>query len=104
LTFIASNPNGVIVIDEIETGFYYEVLDKVLRKICDFAEQEDNNVQVIATTHSYELLSAFASAMEGREEDFSLLRSSQSDSGAASIKISRGTAAVSAIRQHLEVR
>ena len=102
LTAIASNPNGVVIIDEIETGFYYETLASILKSICDFAE--DNKVQLLATTHSYELLDAFASAMEGREEHFSLLRSNQIDDGTVDIRISRGATAVSAIRQHLEVR
>jgi ABC-type lipoprotein export system ATPase subunit len=102
LTAIASNPNGVVVIDEIEGGFYYETLSTVLKSICDFAD--DHKVQIIATTHSYELLDAFASAMESREEHFSLMRSARIEDGEADISITRGAAAVSAIRQHLEVR
>src|SRR5260370_30236062 len=47
LTIIASNPNGVVVIDEIESGFYYETLGRLLNSICDFAEE--HNVQIIAT-------------------------------------------------------
>jgi ABC-type lipoprotein export system ATPase subunit len=102
LTVLASNPNGVLVIDEVENGFYYESMNAILKSICDFAE--DNNVQIIATTHSYELLNAFSLAVEGREEDFSLMRSKQAPDGTVDINISRGEAAVSAIRQHLEVR
>jgi ABC-type lipoprotein export system ATPase subunit len=102
LTVIASNPNGVLLIDEIENGFYYENMNTILQSICDFAEV--HKVQIIATTHSYELLNAFALAVGGREEDFSLLRSKQAQGGTVEISISRGEAAVSAIRQNLEVR
>ena len=102
LTAIASNPNGVVLIDEIESGFYYESLSFMLKSICDFAEE--NGVQLITTTHSYELLESFASAMEGREEHFGLLRSIPSDDGTVDIRITRGSAGISAIRQHLEVR
>ena len=102
LTAIASNPKGVVIIDEIEGGFYYEMLPHIIKSICDFAE--DHSVQLIATTHSYELLQAFASAMENREEAFGLLRPTQDQEGATDIHISRGSAAVSAIRQQLEVR
>ena len=102
LTVLASNPNGVLLIDEIENGFYYESMNAILKSICDFAE--DNRVQIIATTHSSELLNAFALAVEGREEDFSILRSKQAQNGTVEINISRGKAAVSAIRQDLEVR
>jgi AAA domain, putative AbiEii toxin, Type IV TA system len=102
LTAIASNPRGVVIIDELESGFYYEALPDLLKSICDFAQ--DNKVQLIATTHSYELLDGFASAMEGREELFGLLRTNLNPNGVVDIRISRGPAAVSAIRQHLEVR
>jgi len=102
LTAIASNPKGVVLIDEIEGGFYYEALPQILKSICDFAEE--NGVQIIAATHSLELLQNFALAMEGREEDFALLRSIPDQDGPSDIKISRGAAAISAIRQHLEVR
>jgi ABC-type lipoprotein export system ATPase subunit len=102
LTAVASNPKGVVIIDELESGFYYEALAGIVKSLCDFAG--DNNVQLLATTHSYELLDAFATAMDGREEHFGLLRTAQGDNGAVNVKISRGAAAVSAIRQHLEVR
>lgn len=102
LTAIGSNPNGVVLIDEIESGFYYESLPFMLKSICDFAEE--NGVQLIMTTHSYELLESISKAMEGREEHFGLLRSIPSDDGTVDIKITRGSSAISAIRQHLEVR
>jgi ABC-type lipoprotein export system ATPase subunit len=102
LTAIASNPKGVVLIDEIEGGFYYESMPQLLKSICDFAGE--NSVQIIATTHSFELLQAFAVAMEGREEEFCLLRSASTEDDAFGIRISRGAAAISAIRQHLEVR
>jgi predicted ATPase len=102
LCAIASNPNGVVLIDEIESGFYFESLPFLLKNVCDFCEL--TNVQLIATTHSYELLESFASAMKGREDNFDLLRSTSNDDGSVDIRISRGTAAISTIRQHLEVR
>jgi len=100
---IASNPGGVVLIDEIENGFYYESLPIMLRSVCRFAEER--KVQLIATTHSYEFLEAFASVMsEGREQHFNLLRSSRNVDGSVDIRISRGPSAKAAILQHFEVR
>ncbi|HLY61932.1 MAG TPA: AAA family ATPase [Terriglobia bacterium] len=100
---IASNPGGVVLIDEIENGFYYESLTMLLRSVCRFAEEQ--KVQLIATTHSYEFLESFASVMgEGKEQHFNLLRSSRNEDGSVDIRVSRGPSAKSAIVQHFEVR
>jgi AAA15 family ATPase/GTPase len=48
----ASNLRGVVIIDGIESGFYYDSLAALLKGACDFAE--DNNVQLLAMTHRYE--------------------------------------------------
>lgn len=49
--------NGVILIDEIDNGFHYSSLRNLwisLFKVC-----QKNNVQLFATTHSYECIKAF---------------------------------------------
>jgi AAA15 family ATPase/GTPase len=100
---IASSPGGFLLIDEIDTGLYYESMTAMLSSVCDFADE--HNVQIIATTHSYELLQSFVSAMEGREEQFNLLRSSLNPlDGTAQLRMTRGTAAKSAISHEIEVR
>ena len=53
---IASSPGGVVLIDEVENGFHHSVLPKVWEVIGAAAEQFD--VQVFATTHSYECIMA----------------------------------------------
>lgn len=100
---IASNPNGVVLIDEIENGFYYEHMGPMLNSIFQFAEEQ--NVQLIATTHSYELLKALAEVVQGdREERFSLLRSERSQNGESSINITKGRGARALILQGFEIR
>ena len=47
--------NGLVLIDEIESGFHYSMYGK-LWKLIDHISQKAN-CQVIATTHSYELIS-----------------------------------------------
>ena len=53
---IAGCPGGVVLIDEIENGLHHGVLDKIWRVVHSAAEKFD--VQVFATTHSFECVSA----------------------------------------------
>ena len=100
---IASNPGGVVLIDEIENGFYYGHMVSMLHSILEFAEKQ--NVQIIATTHSYEMLKAIAQVTEGdREEHFSLLRTERKETGEATVSITRGHGARSLIEQGFEIR
>src|SRR5271157_3266880 len=63
---IVSIPYGAVVIDEIENGFYYNDLQKIIHGIMKMAERYES--QVFATTHSYELLQAVAKVIESNEE------------------------------------
>ena len=53
---IAASPDGVVVLDEIETGLHYSVLPKVWEVIDTAAKQF--NTQIFATTHSFECVEA----------------------------------------------
>jgi hypothetical protein len=69
LSVIVANPGGIFLFDEIETGFHYSFYPK-LWKLVSFIAKSTNS-QIIATTHSYECISA---AVEGASEiDSSLL-------------------------------
>ncbi len=76
ITFIATNANGVVLIDEVESGLHYSVMPSIWRAIAGAALQF--NCQVIGTTHSYECLQA---AKEGLadvgERDFTFIRLDQ---------------------------
>lgn len=53
---ILERRNGLVLIDEIESGFHYSMygkLFKIIDKIC-----KESNCQILATTHSYELIQA----------------------------------------------
>lgn len=58
--------NGVLLVDEIETGLHYSIQDEVWGWIFGMAAKLD--VQVFATTHSKDATKAFARAAYGREE------------------------------------
>ena len=47
---------GIVLIDELEDGFHHTLYEKVIQNIFEFAKSL--NVQVITTTHNYELLQA----------------------------------------------
>jgi AAA15 family ATPase/GTPase len=63
---------GFCVIDEIENGIHYSVQADVWRFIFKLATQLD--VQVFATTHSWDMVKAFQLAADESEEEGVLIR------------------------------
>ena len=59
--------NGVILVDEIENGIHYSVMQSVWEAIIRFSQEF--NVQVFATTHSYECIVAANNAFNTLESD-----------------------------------
>ncbi len=53
---IANTKNGTVLIDEIENGLHHSVLVKVWKAIINVAKK--SNVQIFATTHSWECIQA----------------------------------------------
>jgi len=64
--------DGMLFIDEIESGLHYSVLPDVWKLI--FKTAKDLNVQVFATTHSKDCVEVFAAAAEESPEDGMLIR------------------------------
>ena len=64
---IATAPGGIVLVDEIENGIHHSVMEKVWKAIGAFASSYD--VQLFATTHSYECIGAAYRAFESDEED-----------------------------------
>jgi len=56
LLAIANVPNGIVCIDEIENGLHYSVQPQIWAAIAEAARRA--NVQVFATTHSWDCLRA----------------------------------------------
>lgn len=104
LIAIASNPGGVVLIDEFENGFYFKNLTPFLRSIYTFCEEQ--NVQIVASTHSYEMLQAMIPVLaedQTREDKITLLRAERVGKE-ASIKRIEGSSYRAAIEEHFEVR
>ncbi len=66
--------NGAILIDEIENGIHYSKLEAIWERVGWLSSEF--NVQVFATTHSYECVKAAHAAFKNAElgDDFSLMR------------------------------
>lgn len=70
---ISNCKDGVVFIDEIENGFHYSVLGGIWKAI--FHISKEYNVQVFATTHSYECAKSANNAFSGdKNYDFAYYR------------------------------
>jgi len=63
---LVSAEDGVLLVDEIETGLHYEAQTDMWRLILETAKEL--NVQVFATTHSWDCIAAFQEALEKVED------------------------------------
>ncbi len=63
---IVDAEGGIVLIDEIENGLYYQVIEKVWEDIGEMAEI--SNVQLFATTHSDECLRAAHKAFSKKRQ------------------------------------
>lgn len=98
---IANQPGGVVYIDEIENGFYYDRMPSIWRLILQFSR--DFDVQIFASTHSKECLEAASECAKANSEDFCLLRTSRIN-GKSVIRQFTGKGFHSAIEMGGEIR
>ena len=59
---ISAAENGIVLVDEIETGLHYSVLSKVWKAIDEASRRF--NTQIFATTHSFECAEAFCGTLD----------------------------------------
>ena len=97
--------NGILLIDEIENGFYYELYEQLLTIFCETALK--NNCQIIATTHNFNIIETFANVMEslGKLDDLCYQRidTSAKTGGRIAKKLS-GPSLKDAVEANMEVR
>ncbi len=96
---IATAQGGVVLIDEIENGLHHSILPTVWGVIAEAAERLD--VQVFATTHSFECVEAAHNALG--PDGFRLHRLEVVDNQSRCVTLSP-TAIDGVIRHNLEVR
>ena len=90
---------GVVLVDEIENGLHHSVLSDVWRVIGKAAA--DFDVQVFATTHSFECVEAAHAALGA--DGFRLHRIEARDGGPRCVTLSP-TAVAGAVRHNMEIR
>jgi predicted ATPase len=69
---LVSAKDGLLLLDEIENGIHYSAQADLWRLVFETAARL--NVQVFATTHSYDCIKAFEEAARESEEDGVLIR------------------------------
>ncbi|MBI4772181.1 MAG: AAA family ATPase [Chloroflexi bacterium] len=99
---IASARGGIVLVDEIENGLHYSLMPRVWMAIGQAARQFD--VQVFATTHSWECIRAAHEAFSSSEMyDFRLHRLDRVNGDIVAANYDRDSLATS-IEMGLEVR
>ena len=99
---LANSQDGFFVIDEAENGIHHSVQPDFWKMVMKTAHE--NNVQVLATTHSWDCVTGFAQAAINLEEvDGVLIRLERNDDGIRVVEYSEEELQVAA-KQGIEVR
>ncbi len=99
---LANSTNGFLLIDEAENGIHHSIQARFWNMVLQTAER--NNVQVIATTHSWDCVTGFAQAANELEDVEGLLvRLERVPAGLKAITYDESRLAVVA-RSDIEVR
>lgn len=92
---------GVVLIDEIENGIYYQMFPALWEAI--YQSAVENNTQLFLSTHSWECLKAAVPLIEKHSDDFSLFQVFQ-DQGVTKAASVSGADAAAAIDSDVEIR
>ena len=92
---------GVVLIDEMENGLYFDLMGRASAAILDATREA--NTQLFATTHSLEYLRALLPVVQEYPDDFRLLRTTK-DNGASAVDCFDGRHFVAALEEGLEIR
>jgi len=98
---LADKPQGIVLVDEIENGFYHDTLPTIWSTLLRFCK--GYNAQLFASTHSQECLNALLPTIKQNEEDFLLIRTYK-ENGRCLAETFSGRKLVSAISQNIDVR
>ena len=102
LVKMATAAHGVVLVDDLDSGFHYSVLQKVWTAIAEAARRFD--VQLVSTTHSYECVrAAHAAFSTAKKYDFRLQRLDRVDDEILVATYNKRTLRTS-IEMNLEVR
>ena len=99
---LVNSENGYLLVDEIDTGLHHTVLNDIWRVIFETAQRL--NIQVFATTHSWDCVKAFGSVLqEQTAPKGKLFRLERMDKNIQAIEYYPSELAV-ALQQQIEMR
>ena len=99
---LANSQDGFLLIDEAENGIHHSVQPDFWKMVMKTAHE--NNVQVLATTHSWDCVAGFAqAAIDSEKVDGVLIRLERNDDGIRVVEYSEEELQVAA-KQGIEVR
>lgn len=102
LLAISEQKGGIVIVDEIENGFYYERLPGIWRAVMTFAKKYD--CQLFISTHSDECLRALQSTITEKEiEEFCFLRVIREETK-SKVQRFEGQRILRAVERGIEVR
>jgi hypothetical protein len=76
---MAAQASAIVLIDEVENGFYHRHMDLIWKALFDFARQYD--CQLFVSTHSAECLEAVARLAQQNPAEFSMMRAVNTGDG-----------------------
>ena len=83
---LTNSRGGILVIDEAENGLHYAVETAYWRMVLRAAHE--GNVQVLATTHSWDCVKGFARGLESEDIDGALVRLERDEEGIRAVEYS----------------
>ena len=98
---LANSRGGFLLIDEAENGIHHSVQRDYWRMVLHAADE--NNVQVIATTHSWDCIKGFAQAAIEEEAEGVAVRLERDEEGLRAVEYSEEALHIAA-EQGIEVR
>jgi predicted ATPase len=92
---------GIVLIDEMENGLYFDIMAHVSNSILEFAKK--CHTQLFLTTHSMEYLRSLLPLVEAHPDEFCLLRTTR-DNGWSDVDQFEGRQLMSALSEGFEIR
>jgi hypothetical protein len=102
LLAISFTPRGIVLIDEVENGFYYDTAENIWSGLV--TEAIENQTQLFMTTHSMEWLQSLSPTLKEHADEFCLLRAARREDGTCNVTRIEGHGIVAALQEGFEVR
>jgi AAA15 family ATPase/GTPase len=98
---IAASPRGVVLVDELENGFFHEKYSSVWKSVVSLAKTL--KTQLFVSTHSAEFLNSAFNEIKVDPDSFSLIRTERSG-GKCNAKRFAGKDLLAGVEQRIDVR